>query len=68
MTKGKLKKYDSFKVVDAYYNHAEKGANILKKLNVYDKEFLDTIRYHHNNKITNESKLLQVIRECDNKN
>ena len=34
----------------------------------YDKEFLDTIRYHHNNKITNESKLLQVIRECDNKN
>ena len=68
LTKGKLKKYDSFKVVDAYYNHSEKGANILKKLNVYDKEFLDTIRYHHNNKITNESKLLQVIRECDNKN
>ena len=37
MTKGKLKKYDSIKAVDSYYNHAERGANLLKRFNTYDK-------------------------------
>ena len=67
LTKGKIKKYDNIKQIDVYYNHAQKGAEILKKFNIYDKEFLDSIRYHHsNNKISNE--LLDVIRESDNKN
>lgn len=67
MTKGKLKKYDSIKAVDSYYNHAEKGANLLKRFNTYDKEFLDTIRYHHSNKIQG-NKLLDIIKESDNRN
>jgi len=67
ITKGKLKKYDTIKAVDSYYNHAEKGANLLKQFNTYDKEFLDTIRYHHNNKIQG-SKLLDIIKESDNRN
>lgn len=66
ITKGKLKKYDGIKAIDAYYNHAEKGANILKHFNIYDKEFLDTVRYHHSNKINN--KLLDIIKESDNRN
>lgn len=67
MTKGKLKKYDSIKAIDSYYNHAEKGANLLKSFNTYDKEFLDTIRYHHSNKIQG-NKLLEIIKESDNRN
>ena len=67
MTKGRLKKYNTIKAIDSYYYHAEKGANLLKHFNTYDKEFLDTVRYHHSNKkISNE--LLDVIRESDNKN
>lgn len=67
VTKGSLKKYNKIKAIDSYYNHAEKGANLLKHFNTYDKEFLDTVRYHHNNKI-NGSKLLDLIRESDNRN
>jgi putative nucleotidyltransferase with HDIG domain len=67
VTKGKLKKYNNIKAIDSYYNHAKKGADLLKKFNKYDKEFLDSIRYHHSNKkISN--KLLDIIRESDNKN
>ena len=67
MNKGKLKKYDGIKAVDSYYNHAEKGANLLKHFNTYDKEFLDTVRYHHSNKIQG-NKLLDIIKESDNRN
>ena len=58
LSKGNLKKY---------YNHAEKGANVLKQFNIYDKEFLDTVRYHHNKNVVG-SKLLEVIRESDDRN
>ena len=67
VTKGKLKKYDGIKAVDSYYNHAEKGANLLKYFNTYDKECLDTVRYHHSNKIQG-NKLLDIIKESDNRN
>ena len=67
ISKGKLKKYNTIKAVDSYYNHAEKGANLLKQFNVYDKEFLDTVRYHHNNNVVG-NKLLEIIRESDNRN
>ena len=67
VSKGKLKKYNTIKAVDSYYNHAEKGANLLKQFNVYDKEFLDTVRYHHNNNVVG-NKLLEIIRESDNRN
>ena len=67
LSKGNLKKFDNIKSVDAYYNHAEKGANVLKQFNIYDKEFLDTVRYHHNNNVVG-NKLLEIIRESDNRN
>lgn len=67
VSNGALKRFDTFKAVDAYYNHAAKGADLLKKFNSYDKEFLDTIRYHHDKKIKG-SKLLEIIRESDNRN
>lgn len=67
VSNGELKRFNKFKAVDTYYNHGEKGADLLKKFNVYDKEFLDTIRYHHDKKI-NGSKLLEIIRESDNRN
>ena len=43
VTKGKLKKYDGIKAVDSYYNHAEKGANLLKYFNTFVKLFLYTV-------------------------
>lgn len=67
VSKGELKRFNNFKAVDTYYNHAEKGADLLKRFNVYDKEFLDTIRYHHDKNIR-DSKLLDIIRESDNRN
>lgn len=67
LTKGKIKRFNNIKQVDIYYNHAQKGADILKQFNTYDKEFLDSIRYHHSNKKIN-NKLLDIIRESDNKN
>lgn len=67
LSRGNLKKFDNIKAVDVYYNHAQKGADVLKKFNIYDKEFLDTVRYHHNKNIVG-SKLLDIIRESDNRN
>ena len=67
ITNVKIKKYKNIKQIDIYYNHAQKGADLLKKFDVYDKEFLDSIRYHHTNKAIS-NKLLDVIRESDNKN
>lgn len=68
ITKGKLKNYNNIRSVDIYYNHAEKGANILKEFKVYDKEFLDSVRYHHYNENIMENELLQIIKESDDKN
>ena len=31
LTNGNLKKFDSIKIVDSYYNHPKKGAKILKE-------------------------------------
>jgi putative nucleotidyltransferase with HDIG domain len=46
ITRGKLKKYTMFKKIDTYYNHAEKGANILKGLK-YDEKIIYLIENHH---------------------
>lgn len=68
LTKGKLRKLDNIKNIDVYYNHGEKGADILKKYKKYDEEFLEAIKFHHNDKFKNNNKLLELIRESDNKN
>lgn len=66
-TKGKISKYNNIKHIDIYYNHPKIGVDILQDFN-YDKDFLDTIRYHHNNHIDEKNELLNIIRICDNKN
>lgn len=68
VTNGKIKKYKNIKHIDIYYNHPEKGAEVLKQFNIYDKEFLDTIRYHHSSDKREKNILLDIIRESDNKN
>lgn len=71
-TNGKLKKYTNIKKIDVYYNHPKKGVNILKRLDNYDREFLDVVEKHHeNNKKNNNRKsniYLDIIKECDDKN
>lgn len=66
-SKGKFKKYSNIKQVDIYYNHPEKGIDLLKKIDIYDKEFLDSIRYHHEVDKSNNI-ILEIIRESDNRN
>jgi putative nucleotidyltransferase with HDIG domain len=46
MTKGKLREYNNIKKIDIYYNHAEKGAQLLEKLN-YDEAIIFLVRNHH---------------------
>lgn len=65
-TKGKLKKFTGIKKVDVYYNHAEKGYNILKQ-HLDDERVLYLIRNHHNEEIIND-KELEILKECDSKN
>ena len=66
ITKGKIKNYENKnKKIYIYYNHGYEGYNLLDKKK-YSKEFLDTIRYHHNYKI--KSKYLDLLREYDDKN
>lgn len=66
-SKGKLNGYTKFKKVDSYYNHPKKSAKILAVLN-YDREFLDTIRSHHNKLNGNENIYLNIIKTCDDLN
>ena len=68
-TKGKLKKYDKIKKVNIYYNHPKVGYEMLKIYN-YDKELLDVVRYHHiyKYKELKNSKIIDIINICDNKN
>lgn len=67
ITNGNLKKLDNIKNIDIYYNHGEKGAKLLRKYNKYDREFLEAIEFHHNDKFSGNNKLLDIIRESDNK-
>ncbi|SHK83273.1 HDIG domain-containing protein [Clostridium cavendishii DSM 21758] len=67
LTKGKLKKYTNFKIIDSYYNHPIKGVNILGDFE-YDKVFLEAIEKHHNKKINENNKLLNILKLCDDKN
>lgn len=67
MSKGKLRKYSSIKTIDVYYNHGDKGYNLLKKKGNYDERFLYLIKNHHNDSIIGD-KELDILRLCDSKN
>lgn len=67
ISKGKLKKFSNFKKIDIYYNHAEKGYNLLKSYKKYDEKFLYLIKNHHNDKITG-NKELDILKKCDSMN
>lgn len=66
-TKGRIKKYNSIKQIDIYYNHPKIGLEMLNKFD-YDKEFLQVVRYHHNKDKIKENKILNIISKCDDKN
>lgn len=66
VTKTRIKKYsDRNSKVYIFFNHGEEGYKILKQKG-YDKEFLNTIRNHHNYKIRN--KWLDILRKYDDRN
>lgn len=57
ITKGRIKKFTNIKKIDVYYNHAEKGFNILKNTGKYDERFLFLVRNHHKNDIIGDVEL-----------
>lgn len=65
ITKGKLKKFIMIKSVDCYYNHGEKGYEILKS-QYKDREFLEAIRYHHD--IYYYGDMVKLLRYVDDQN
>ncbi|WP_186429451.1 HD domain-containing protein [Clostridium sp. BSD9I1] len=66
ITNGNLKKFNKLKKIDVYYNHPEKGYNLLMNKG-YDSKFLYLIKNHH--KENNEKDLyLEILKFCDDKN
>lgn len=66
LTSGKLKRINSIKCINSYYNHGEIGYRILKEI-VCDDEMLYLIKNHHNYKIKVNNEM-HILREQDNKN
>ena len=66
LSKGRIKKFSNLKKIDTYYNHGEKGYDILKSKG-YDESFLYLIKNHHNKNIVS-NKELNILRFCDDKN
>lgn len=67
VTKGNLKKYTFNKKVDVYYNHPQRSLKLLKKIDIYDKEFLEAIGNHHQ-RYNCKNKYLEIVRQCDDSN
>jgi putative nucleotidyltransferase with HDIG domain len=67
ISKGRLRRLKDIKKIDVYYNHAEKGYNILKNEGSYEEEFLYLIKNHHNDFIIGD-KNLDILRNCDSNN
>lgn len=67
ITKGRLKKYKNIKTIDVYYNHGDKGYNILKNAGGYNERLLYLVKNHHNNFIVGD-KEMDILRSCDSKN
>lgn len=66
ITDSRIRKMKRIKKIDIYYNHAEKGYELLKSLN-YDDKTLYLIRNHHSENDYNDADL-EILRKCDNKN
>lgn len=67
VTSGRLRKFNNIKKIDVYYNHPIKGVEILKKSDKYTIDFMEAIEKHHLSEET-DNKILQIIRDCDNRN
>lgn len=66
VTGGKLRKHINIKKVDVYYNHGDKGYDILKKIGE-DERILYLVKNHHNNDIIGD-KELNLLKLCDSNN
>jgi putative nucleotidyltransferase with HDIG domain len=66
ISKGKLKKLSEFGIVDSYYNHGDKGYELMKKY-INDERLLYLIKNHHNDNIIGD-KDLNILKACDDKN
>lgn len=67
ITKGKIKKFDNIDKINVYYNHPDKGYEILKNSGDYDEKFLYLVKNHHNDNIIGDKKL-DILKKCDSKN
>lgn len=56
-----------YKKIYLYYNHPQNGVDILNKIGIYDKEFLEAIEKHHIEEECN-NRYLSILKYCDDKN
>ena len=73
ISKGNLKKLKQFKRVDVYYNHAEKGLEVLKGFNEskYSSNFLEAVQLHHRSSkyiYDSSNEYLKLLKLCDERN
>lgn len=65
-TFGKLRKFNTIRCIDSYYNHGEIGYRILKEFACDDK-MLYLIKYHHDYEIKGNMDM-DILRKYDNRN
>lgn len=63
LTKGKIQRMTSLKIVKCYYEHAEIGYELLKALAQYDETFLERVRRHHSQGKGDE--VLECLKNAD---
>lgn len=66
LTNGKMRFMSKSKAVDTFYNHPDKGYEVLKKYG-YDEKLLYLIKNHHNYSIYGD-KELNILIKSDNNN
>ena len=67
VTFGKIKRFNQFKIVKCYYEHPILGSELLSRQGVYEKEFLECIKRHH--ELIDSDKIspnLSLLQKADN--
>jgi hypothetical protein len=67
VTKGSLRRYNSNRKIDTYYNHPKKSVDLLNNINKYDNEFLEAVEKHHYKEL-GSNLYLKIVKECDDNN
>ena len=63
LTAGRIKKYNTYKMVKCYYEHPQLGYELLRSLGGYEESFLKLIQNHHQSE---KNPRLLILQQADN--